>query len=487
MTDARHRDDALRAVLDLLPQPCVVHLRGTVLFANRAHQQLLGWTTLDDLVGRDALECVHPDDRDYVRARVASTAQNRRTAEHRLVSGAGEAIPVEVSGIPFPFEGAVASLALVHDLRERKRVDAELAAAERLASLGRLASAVGHEINNPLTYVLGSLALLERELAGQPDLRARVDAALEGATRVRDIVRDLRAMSSPCDVPAGPVDLRRVLDRAVATAMHEIEHRARLVRDDVELPPVAGSEGRLIQVFVNLLVNAAHAIPDGAALDNEIRVVTRVQGEDRVVVEVSDTGHGIAAGDRERLFEPFFTTKSGTGSGLGLSIVHRIVMQSGGTIEAEPCEPRGACFRVTLRAEPRAPEPAVLSPGRGVPRRRGRVLFIDDEPQIRLLARDILAPHDVVTATSGRDAIELLASREFDAIVCDLQMPDLGGVDVYDWLLARRPDLAHRIVFTTGGAFTDRAHDFIATSSLPHLEKPFDIERMRAVVDALLD
>src|SRR5262249_28403573 len=147
-----------------------------------------------------------------------------------------------------PYEGRVVALVIIHDLRERKRVEAELAAADRLASLGRVASAVGHEINNPLTYVLGALEMVRRDLAvlaaGGVDTStalSRVDVAREGAERVRDIVRDLKALSSPSEDVVSAIDLHRVLESAIATAMHEIDHRARLVRDYGTIQPVSGN------------------------------------------------------------------------------------------------------------------------------------------------------------------------------------------------------------------------------------------------------
>ncbi len=480
-------------MLDALPEPAVLHERGTIVAANAAFAALLELSSTDELVGRGALEFVHPEDRDFVLARLASTRRNRRTPDHRLVSLAGTVIPVEVTGVPFPFDGRVVALATVHDLRERKRQEAERAAADRMVTLGRMASAIGHELNNPLTYLTASLEVVLREipqLARDPgaaeQLVTRIRDALDGANRVRDIVRDLKATTAANDTPIGPVDLRRVIDIALATTAHELEHRARVLRDDGDLPRVMGTELRLVQVFVNLLVNAAQAIPDGDAASNEIHVTTRFDGR-RVVVEVLDTGSGFGEADAERMFEPFYTTKSGTGTGLGLSIAHRLVTSCGGTITAEPRAPRGACFRVTLAASRENAAPLAARPAPMRTTRVGRVLFVEDEEMIRKLAAYILEPHEVVTVPSGREAIALLERGErVDAIVCDLQMPDLGGVDVYEWLAQHRPDLATRIVFMTGGAFTERAHRFLSEMARPYIDKPLDIARVRELVDSLL-
>ncbi len=306
----------------------------------------------------------------------------------------------------------------------------------------------------------------------------------DGAERVRDIVRDLKSLSVAGDDRLGPVDVERTLDVAAATAAHEIRLRAELVKDYAGVPPVWANEGRLAQVFINLLVNAAQAIPEGAASDNEIRIATRDEGS-VVVVEIGDTGTGIAPGDLPRIFEPFFTTKpKGLGAGLGLSISHAIVSRLGGTLTAEHRSPRGALFRVTLRPSTEATlvldsEPAA----RAMAHRRGRVLLVDDEPNMVRVLAELLSEHDVTTAHSGREAIaHLAADASFDVIVCDLQMNDGTGADVYEYLRRRAPDLARRVIFTTGGAFTDGAREFLGCCPQPVLEKPFDTARFVALV-----
>jgi len=165
-------------------------------------------------------------------------------------------------------------------------------------------------------------------------------------------VHDLKGLSVGERVTVGAIDLHRVLDLCANMAEHEIRHRATLVRDYGPQVSVRGSEARLGQVFLNLLVNAAHAVPEGNASDHEIRLTTRRASSESVIIEVRDTGVGIAPGHVERIFEPFFTTKEHAGTGLGLSISHAIVTSMGGTITVEPQLPRGTTFRVTLPCEP---------------------------------------------------------------------------------------------------------------------------------------
>jgi PAS domain S-box-containing protein len=249
------------------------------------------------------------------------------------------------------------------DVSERLRMQERLALSERLASLGTLAAGIGHEINNPLTYILSNLGMAQRELAAletQAELAAvhdrlaalqrRLSDASYGASRVREIVRDLRSLTAVQEAH-GPVDLPTVIERALRLTDHELRQRAVVVREIGRVPLVAGSEGGLIQVVVNLLLNAAQAIPAGDPGRHRIRVSAGTASDGRAHLEVSDTGSGIAAEDLGRIFDPFFTTKEvGAGTGLGLAISHRIVTGLGGDIEVESEPGQGARFRVTLPA-----------------------------------------------------------------------------------------------------------------------------------------
>ena len=484
-----------RALLDRLPEGIVVHRDGEVLYANPRFLLMTGREPSASLVGASIVELVHPDDREWLVRRIAAHDRpSTRSRKHRLLRRDEAPTLIEVTALPMMFEGRSAFIAICHDVTERTLMEERLAAAERMASLGRLASGVGHEINNPLAYMMFSLELVRAELASivartPPDDRfARLAEHLatlrEGAERVRDIVRELKLLSSTSDEGMGAVDVQHALEVATATTQHETRLRARVVKEYGPVPRALGSEGRLVQVFVNLLLNAAQAIPEGDVNGNEIRVRTREEAGS-VVVEIADTGIGIAPEDLPRIFEPFFTTKaSGLGTGLGLSISHNIVTAHGGTLAAECISPRGTLFRVTLRAsrdtgaEDREPRPAVQTATR-----RLRVLLVDDEPAMARTVAQLLWQHDVTTAGGGREAIaRIAADPSFDVIVCDLQMNDGSGVDVYEYLLAKVPRLAERIIFTTGGAFTDRARIFLAACPQPVLEKPYDAARLEALV-----
>jgi PAS domain S-box-containing protein len=392
----------------------------------------------------------------------------------------------------------VGAIGISIDVTDRRRLEAQLTRAERLASLGMLAAGVAHEVNNPLSFVLTSLELMRQDIAtvhgSSPDgalerLEERLRDATVGAERVRAIVRDLRVLSRVDEQPLRPVDVHAALEASLAIAHNEIRHRARLVRDLAPVAKVMADEGRLTQVFINLLVNAAHAIPEGDAEKHEIRVVTRADSR-TVSIEVHDTGTGIAPEALPRIFDPFFTTKAvGSGTGLGLAICHAIVTALGGRIEIESTPGRSTTARVVLpAASPTAEEPTDGHRNDRPKGKRGAVLVIDDEPLIVKVVAEVLAPeHDVACETSGEAALARLRTGDrFDAIVCDLMMPQLTGMDLYEILQEIAPVQAQAMLFLTGGAFTARARAFLERVPGATLEKPFDAEMLRARVRCIV-
>jgi len=285
-----------------------------------------------------------------------------------------------------------------------------------------------------------------------------------------------------------------LLDSTLRLAHNEIKHRAQLRRDYHKVPRVLANQARLGQVFLNLLVNAAQAIGDGPQRDAEIRIAIVPHASGMVAVEVRDTGPGIPPAAMRRLFTPFFTTKPvGIGTGLGLSICQRIIQGFGGAIEVESAPGDGATFRVLLCAAPApgpadapgAPPPTPAPRPAGAAARRGRVLVVDDEPLIgSAITRGLRRTHDVVSVMSAREALDLFAAGErFDLVLCDLMMPGLSGLDFHDELARAHPEDAARIVFLTGGATTPAAEEFLERSHSQVMEKPFEMDQLRALAD----
>jgi len=288
------------------------------------------------------------------------------------------------------------------------------------------------------------------------------------------------------------IDIRPVLDVAIDMAFNETRHRARLVKDYGELPLVDADDSRLGQVFINLLVNAAQAVGDADSDTNEIRIVTSTDTSGRAVIEVSDTGSGIPEHQLGRIFEPFFTTKDvGLGTGLGLSTCHYIVTSMGGQITAANRTPGpGAVFRVTLPAAAlpvASSEPEPAAPPRRAASRRARVLVVDDERSVCKGLVRLLREHDVTAVAAARDALALLADDStFDVILSDLMMPGMSGVELYQEIERRRPDLARRVVFMTGGAFTSQIHQVLETRTNPWLGKPSAASAVRAMIERVV-
>ncbi|HEY6003566.1 MAG TPA: ATP-binding protein, partial [Anaeromyxobacter sp.] len=380
---------------------------------------------------------------------------------------------------------------------ERLRMTGQLLQADRMVAVGTLAAGVAHEINNPLAYVVAALQFVQDEMDGlaqelpggrlQPVQEALSDAG-EGARRVTTIVRDLKTFSRADEERRGPVELHAVIESSINIAFNEIKHRARLIKEYGAIPPVLANEARLGQVFLNLLINAAQAIPEGNADSNEIRVATRTDPCGRAIIEVSDTGTGIAADVMRHVFDPFFTTKPvGVGTGLGLFICRNIVTAIGGEIAAESRPGNGTLFRVTLPAAPYSQNDRADGSTTTVhfPRpRRGRVLVVDDEPAVGSALRRLLqAEHDVVVLTSAGEARDrIVGGDRYDVILCDVMMPIMTGMDLHAELSARVPAQAARMILLTGGAFTSNTRRLLEGCPNRCLEKPLDSAELRALV-----
>lgn len=389
------------------------------------------------------------------------------------------------------------------DITEQRELELRLCQSERLASLGALAASTAHEINNPLAYVVANVGIVAESLGDvvqrlqgtsvPPDLIAKLtelldvaNEAVEGAAHVHRIVHNLKRFGRSDQTFGNVLDLPDVIDSAVKMTGTLLRHHAHVVKRFGTTPHVRANEGQLVQVFVNLLMNAAQAIDEGRADQNEIRITTRTDDAGRAVVEVQDSGCGIAPHLIPRLFQPFFTTKPvGVGSGLGLSVCHGIVTSLNGEISVESHVGLGTTFRVALPpalTSASVPPPSLPEPSSAG--RRGRVYVIDDDDAIvRAVSRLLSSEHDVMTETSPSAALEHLSSSdEYDLVLCDVTMPRMDGVELYHALEVVRPALAGKMVFMTGGALNAATERFLATALVDTIEKPFTPQWLRAFV-----
>jgi len=423
-------------------------------------------------------------------ARRGAHAITARGTIYPLVGKEGEVVAIE---------GLFMDVSVEHAARTR------LIQADRLSTLGTLAAGVAHEINNPAAFILLGLDMMARMLDGpgvdlgptvSEQVRHMLGELRDSTRRIVDIVRDLRMFArAPGGTRRIAVDVNRTVESALSLTRGQIIERARIVRDLGDVPMVLIDEGRLGQVLVNLLVNAAQAIPRNAPGEPAVTVTTRSDDPRTVEIEVRDTGLGIPPEILDRIWDPFFTTKEpGAGTGLGLSISREIIERSGGRVYVEsPIEgevpPGGARFVIVLPAAGRGDSsipPMPSTPPRSI-RSGVRVLVVEDEaPLARALAEEIGRVHEVSVAGGAQGALEAIAVTRFDVILCDLRMPGMSGEAFYEKVVVSMPDVAKRFVFMTGVGFGADIERFLADSGRPVLEKPFSAEDALAVIQKVV-
>ena len=505
ITDRKLTEEALRRsevdhrrLLEDLPQGVAVERDGVFLWVNRAALKIMGYDAPEQLVGRRLESVVHPED--------ARSLNDPGPRDIRLIKADGSLALVETRSLRVLFDGAPAVMIIGTDVGEHRALTARMMEVDRMSSAGLLAAALGHEIKNPMAFVSANVDIALREaaealrayeqaparpealcdmVAALREIRGALQDARQGARRVEAVVEDLKAFSRPEQRQDAAVPIERVLDAAVNMTKNELRHRARLTKTYAAVPAVRASEAQLGQVFLNLLTNAADAIPVGDAAHNEIEL--RLFSKDgRVVVEVRDTGAGIAPKDLSRVFDAFFTTKPvGQGTGLGLAICRNIVQAMGGSIAVESELGAGTTVRISLLPAAEEESPAshtsTISPLKPLDDAL-RVLVVDDEPLIgRAVARCLGKHNQVRWVSSGREALEVLDTEHFDVVFLDVMMPDMTGIDLYEQLSARAPEIVPRIVFVTGGAFTASARVFLERVPNRQVGKPFEARHLRAV------
>ncbi|MEM7160713.1 MAG: ATP-binding protein [Myxococcota bacterium] len=503
--------------LVVLKNDCIVDLNpGFVAISGRSRSELLGRELTAILELEPGKDGIDGESIDSVPSMEAITnhpkADLLRKNAIREATGQrpnGEVFHVELVGRVQDSDRGLVRYMAVRDITERRRATLQLSIAHRAVALGTLSAGIAHEINNPLSWMMTNLQMAQDELrqgqagglrlapAQQAMLRT-LDDALSGGRRVMAIVRDLKTLSRHHG-KVGTADVHAALDLACRIASRQIEARARLVRDYGHVPSVVGSEGRLGQVFLNLLTNAVQAIPEGERDMHRITLRTRSRGKE-VEVSVRDDGRGIPASVLPHIFDPFHTTRSDEdGTGLGLSISRNIIDGMGGTINVDSRVGEGTTFTLCLPVAER-PEVtatpaarATTSIARAAPNRAGlsgqhvRVLVIDDEPLLGKSLRRALREHEVIYTEDPARALELCSETDFDVIVCDVMMPVISGENVYDSLKERAPELADRMIFMTGGAFTAGAQDFLQRIDNPVLIKPFSPNDLRVAVRRMLE
>ena len=471
--------------------------------------ELFGYTRAE-LCGMTGRQLHPPEDTGVVDAISRDLIEHGqvRWSPVRLQKRNGSTFFGELRSTVYRIDGKKLYVTLVRDLSERLSREGDLQAAyralseieghlvrsSRLAAIGEIAAGIAHEVNNPAASTLTNLELLQRDLAelvravhepGQSasSLVAALDAfcreasdsvrdSFEGIQRIASIVKGLRGFTRIDGDDVEVVDVNEVVKTAHNLVRPQIRHIAHVELELAARAPLPASRGRLIQVVVNLLLNAAQAIEEGGG--GAIHVTTS-NTSDGVLLCVEDDGPGVPPEIALRIFDPFFTTKGiERGTGLGLSVCADIVHRHRGTLRLRTGSLRGACFEAAIPLETGlTPQPLPRSslPPSGPPL---RILVIDDEVMlIRAYRRLLGRGHEVVASSGGEEALSILASdRNFDLILCDLMMPGTDGVDLYEALERLHPELLERVAFVTGGPTSARAESFLRRPGIVALDKP---------------
>ncbi len=502
--ELRIERDALRETFNVFQDGLfLLNANGAVLIENTAGSRLLSdvsGASPSDLTRETSDGSPRKSFRDLL-AEFAADALQQDTTTSRPLLWRGRQLDVRAS---LAAGGRV--LVYVRDVTEERDRELRRLQSEKLASIGMLAAGVAHEINNPASFVLAnvdSLAGLLRRLdetlraggvyAKDPPLANQLFDAMtvvqeskEGMARIHRIARDLHSFSRVDDDANALSDVNAAVDSALTMLRSELRYRATVERSLRATQMVRASAARLGQVFLNLLVNAAHALADLHPRRNRLYVRSHDEGP-HVVVEVEDNGPGIPPHIMPRIFESFFTTKPPElGTGLGLPISLDIVRRAGGELTAESEPGRGAIFRVRLPAALGVPSVKTRSVPSLRAIQRRRVLAIDDEALLlKAFQRMLACYHDIETKLGAKEALRCFGQdRDFDVVLCDLQMPDMSGVELYQAVKQQWPSLAERFIFITGGAFSTEARRFLEDPAIACINKPFQLRELLELIEA---
>jgi signal transduction histidine kinase len=376
---------------------------------------------------------------------------------------------------------------LQRNLERLQETQAQLIQADKLKALGTLLSGMAHELNNPLSTVLLSAQLLKRRHALSEPVRAQMDVIEQECERAARIIRELLVFARRRPPERKPIDVNDVVRSALELQTPEFDLRGlRVVADLAAVPAIQGDAHQLQQVLLNLFSNATHAMK--GTLEKVLSVRSR-EADGTVVVDVEDTGPGIAAEHLTRVFDPFFTTKGvGEGTGLGLSLSIGIVEAHGGSMHVENRPAGGAHVTLRLPASDEV-EAGEAAPNLQAPsERRGHILLVEDETQLRAVLHEVLTGigHTVDEAATGEAAMLGLDRKRYDVILLDLKLPDIDGKVIWRWLHARHPETAARVMFMTGDTMSPETEAFLKEAGCPVLNKPLAIDQVAHMVGQFL-
>jgi len=507
ITEYKQAEKALReseefgsSLLSSAPNPILVINPDTSLrYVNPALEKLTGFSS-EEIIGKKAPYPWWSEETLWKNGRNFEEAMRNglKKVEGAFRRKNGVRFWAEISSTPIIRNGELKYfLANSVDITERKRAEAERRELERkaelqsrLASIGQMASGIAHEINNPLTGVIGfSQLLVKKDLP--EDIRQMVNVVNDGAQRVAGIVKRLLIFARQYKPERGYINVNDVLETALAMRAYELKtSNIELdIRLDANLPSTLADAGQLQQVFLNIIINAELEMNKAYGQGN-LLIKTGTVG-DAIRISFKDNGPGIAKKDLAKIFDPFFTTrKIGEGTGLGLSICHGIVSEHNGRIYARSRLGQGATFIVELpvvaeaeQVEPAEPSTVEFKRVDGV-----KVLVVDDEPAVLGVMNQVLTGegYKVDTVDNAKDALKRIVSRRYSLVLLDIKMPGMSGIELYQHIQRMLQPLAKRVVFMTGDVIGDDTREFLLKTKIPYITKPFSDEQLRQDINRIL-
>jgi PAS domain S-box-containing protein len=444
----------------------------------------------------DPFQLVHPDDRSLVAdtvTRLSKEGSSPERIEARFITKQGNVLDFLLTATSLTYRGKPASMGVLVDITEKKRLQERLVQSEKLASIGQLVSGVAHELNNPLAAIMGYAELLSQSRALSAKEQNTARRIFESSERCKRIIQNLLSFARQRGLTRVNTNISDVVEKAIDLREYDLKaHNIKVERNyDADHKSTVCDPQQLQSVFLNLINNACDAMHEKNR-KGVLRIGTLID-VDAIVIDFTDDGPGVPTDIRDKIFDPFFTTKEvGKGTGLGLSISYGIIREHGGELFMDKTHNGGARFVIRLPIVQSVQDSEASSDTASafpLSMSKPKILVVDDETTILDLSVDILTDsgYEVDTAQTGAEAQGLIESKPYDLVITDVRMPGaLSGIDLYYWVKKTKPGIADKIIFMTGDIVADETQRFLRESRLPYLSKPFEISKYVGTIQKVL-